>query len=379
MRIALVTETYPPEVNGVAMTLQRLCLGLAARKHTIQVVRPRQEKWDTQRVDDGIEEVPLPGLPLPGYSGLHFGLPAIGALVEKWRSRRPDIVHVATEGPLGWSAIRAARKLSIPLTSSFHTNFHTYGQHYGFGVLQRVALRYLRYIHNATTCTLVPSADVMAALEKDGFQNLGLLGRGVDTHLFAPTKRDPALRREWGADEQTPVAIYVGRVASEKNIPLTIKAWQEMKAHLPNLRLVFVGDGPEARALKHAHPDIIFSGMQKGKELARHYASGDCFLFGSTTETFGNVITEAMASGLVVLAYDYAAPKQYIRSWQNGVTVPFADSTAYLSTARELATRQAEWNTLRKNARQTAISISWDTVVDSLETRYLKLVEKNSL
>ena len=125
MRIALVTETYPPEVNGVAMTLQRLCYGLADRKHMIQVIRPRQKQWDVQRIENGIEELPLPGLPLPGYDGLHFGLPAIGTLVENWRSRRPDVVHVATEGPLGWSGIRAAKRLGIPLASSFHTNFHT--------------------------------------------------------------------------------------------------------------------------------------------------------------------------------------------------------------------------------------------------------------
>lgn len=376
MRIALVTETYPPEVNGVAMTLQRLCYGLADRKHMIQVIRPRQKQWDVQRIENGIEELPLPGLPLPGYDGLHFGLPAIGTLVENWRSRRPDVVHVATEGPLGWSGIRAAKRLGIPLASSFHTNFHSYGKHYGFGPLQQIALWYLRYIHNATKCTLAPSKDVMDALEKDGFQNVGLLGRGVDTRLFSPAKRDPALRREWGADEQTPVAIYVGRVASEKNIPLTIKAWQTMKGILPSLKLVLVGDGPETRALKHAHPDVIFAGMQRGEALAKHYASGDCFLFASTTETFGNVVTEAMASGLVVLAYDYAAPRQYIKDWENGVKARFDDSDNFLSTARELVTRQPEWNVMRLNARQTALSISWDAVVDSLESRYRKLANK---
>ncbi|MDX2111545.1 MAG: glycosyltransferase family 1 protein [Verrucomicrobiota bacterium] len=378
MRIALVTETYPPEVNGVAMTLQRLTQGLARRGHQLHVIRPRQTRVDVTRTHDGVEEIPMPGLPLPGYQGLHFGLPAKGRLLQEWRTLRPDIVHIATEGPLGWSAIRAARKLRIPLVSSFHTNFHSYGQHYGFGLLQRVALGYLRYIHNQTLATLAPSQDVIQALTADGFREVGLLGRGVDTELFNPNLRDPILRREWGANEQTPVALYVGRIAGEKNLPLTITAFETMRQLRPDMRMVFVGDGPELRKLKSLYPDYHYAGMRRGEELARHYASGDVFLFASMTETFGNVVTEAMASGLLVLAYDYAAPKQYIANGKNGVLVPFGDGGAYTHAARLLARDTSDWGRLRTAARQTAYDIGWANAVLGLEKRYEQLVATGS-
>lgn len=375
MRVALVTETYPPEVNGVAMTLERLVRGLAERGHGLQVIRPRQKRWDIPRLENGIEEWPVPGLPLPGYHSLRFGMPAYGKLMTNWQGKRPDIVHVATEGPLGWSAIRAARELELPISSSFHTNFHSYGQHYGFGPLRRLALSYLRFIHNQTQLTLAPSPELARDLAKSGFHNTGVLSRGVDTRQFNPAFRDPALRREWGADEQTPVAIYVGRLAGEKNIPLTVAAFKTMQEILPHMKMVIVGDGPELRNLKLLHPDFIYAGVQRGKNLAQFYASGDVFLFASKTETFGNVVTEAMASGLVVLSFDYAAAKQYIRAGENGVSVPFGDEQAFLAAARTLAKAVSGWNTMRIAARKTALSISWDSVIDHFEASLRKLTD----
>lgn len=346
------------------MTLGRLVDGLHQRSVEVTVVAPgRKDRPQGQR--ETHELVCIPGVPIPRYPELRFGLPAHASLRSLWMTRRPELVHVATEGPLGWSASEVARELEIPLVSSFHTNFHSYGNHYGFGFLQGMVLRWLRSFHNHTLRTFVPSSDMIRLLGREEFANLRLFARGVDTELFGPHRRDAALRQSWGAEANTPVALYVGRLAGEKNIGLVIEAWRVLQKHLPETRLVLVGDGPERPALQAAVPEAHFAGMQRGTDLAAHYASADVFLFGSTTETFGNVVTEAMASALVVLAYDYAAPGRFIQSGENGLLAPLDDRQAYLKQAAHLAELRAHWPKLGAAARETLLPHSWDAIVDA--------------
>jgi glycosyltransferase involved in cell wall biosynthesis len=370
MRVALVTETFPPEVNGVAMTLHRLVTGLVDRGHRVEVIRPRQHKADEPRDHGNLVELTVPGLPLPRYDGLHVGLPAKSRLLRRWRTQAPEVVHIATEGPLGITALWAARKLGIPCTSSFHTNFHQYGRHYGYGLLARGVLSYLRHVHNRTCCTMAPSDDICTTLRGDGFQNVMLLARGVDSELYSPTRRSDALRQQWGLGPADLVAIYVGRVAGEKNIPLAIEAFEAMKCRLPagtGSRLVIVGDGPARPGLEARHPEHVYAGMKRGDELATHYASGDVFLFPSTTETFGNVVTEAMASGLCVVAYDYAAPQQFIRTGENGVTAAFGDAAGFIAAAERVAADPPAARRMGEAARQTVAALSWHAVIDRFE------------
>ncbi len=256
MRITLVTETFPPEVNGAAGSLHRLVAGLSARGHRLVVVRPRFPMAGVEYAPPpDWEEWPVASVPLPGYSALRVGLPAGRKLVRRWRADRPDVVHVATEGPLGWSAVIAARRLGIPVSSSFHTNFHSFAAHYRAAPLRRAALCYLRTLHNLTRRTLVPSVTVREELDRAGFRNLGILGRGVDTDLFGPVRRDSHLRRVWGAGPETPVVIHVGRLASEKNPGLLVDSFEAMRRlHRPAPRLVLVGDGPARRRLEREHP-----------------------------------------------------------------------------------------------------------------------------
>ena len=307
LRVALVTETFPPEVNGVAMTIGRMLDGLLARGHRIQLARPRQHRGDAPRNGPQLEELLLAGVPLPRYQGLRMGLPAGGALARAWERWGPDIVHVVTEGPLGWSALNLARRLGLPATTDFHTNFHSYSTHYGFGLLKSVIGAHLRRFHNRALCTFVPTWQLREELRLDGYRGLEVVARGVDTRLFDPVRRSAALRRQWGAGEDDPVAIYVGRIAPEKNLPLVLSAFAAMRQRAPRARLVLVGDGPARAQLQRQHPEHVFAGMRVHEDLACHYASGDVFLFPSVTETFGNVTVEAMASGLAVVAFDYAA------------------------------------------------------------------------
>jgi glycosyltransferase involved in cell wall biosynthesis len=354
------------------MTLGRVVDGLHRRGHEMSVITPRRA--DRRPCPSGTFSLhQVPSAPIPRYPDLRFGFPAKRRILRLWHERRPDLVHVATEGPLGWSAVRAAHQLGVPLVTSFHTNFHSYGQHYGYRFMTQGVFRWLRYIHRHAHRTFVPSEELRTHLQAEGFANLRILGRGVDTTLFTPERRDASLRASWGADEKTPVVIYVGRLAAEKNLPLTIRAWQTMRKTLPQLKLIMVGDGPLRAKLAQAHPEIIFAGTRKGADLARHYASGDIFLFASTTETFGNVVTEAMASGLGVLAFDYAAPRRFIRPGETGWLAPFGDEETYLSTAAKVARSTEAWPAIRRSAHYAVLPVSWEGVLGDFEKELLEI------
>ncbi|HAU81561.1 MAG TPA: glycosyl transferase [Stenotrophomonas sp.] len=331
MRYAIVTETYPPEVNGVALTVQGLELGLRAAGHQVDLVRPRQPS-DIEAVDG---TVLVTGANLPRYPGLRFGLPAPSRLSRQWQQQRPDAIYIATEGPLGWSALRTARRLGIPVATGFHTRFDEYLPDYGVAWLQAAALRWMRRFHNQADATLVPTQELQQFLGEQGFDRVRLLARAVDSSQFEPERRDPVLREEWGIDGNGFAAIYVGRIAPEKNLGLAVKAFRRLQQVRPKARFVFVGDGPSRAKLAHDNPDFIFCGVQRGDALARHFASGDLFLFPSRSETFGNVTLEAMASGLATVAFDYGAAREYLRTDESGIAVN--DDSEFVTAAVQLA------------------------------------------
>ena len=374
LRIALVTETYPPEVNGVALTLQRVVEGLRALQHDIQLVRPRQTDADLARRANGIDEVLMRGVPIPRYPEMKMGMPANKALGQLWSRQRPDLVYIATEGPLGWSALQIAHKLKLPVCSDFRTNFHAYSKHYGIGWLYRPIMGYLRKFHNRTAFTMVPSESLRQQLRANGFERLVLVTRGVDTELFSPARRSEALRKEWGATPETPVALFVGRLAAEKNLGALANAFQAMRAQRPDTRLVVVGEGPAAQQLAASVPDAIFAGTRRGEELGAYYASADLFVFPSMTETFGNVTLEAMASGLAVLAYDHASAGQMIKNGENGLIAPLGNEEEFVSLARHLVASPEHARQMGLHARQSAGEAGWDRIVAQVEEVLLTTV-----
>ena len=374
LRVAVVTETYPPEINGVAITIARMVEGLRAREHEVQLIRPRQSSSDNATVGPHFEEVLGRGVAIPRYDNLKMGLPAKQALTRLWSLIRPDIVHIVTEGPLGWSALAAALKLRIPCCSDFHTNFQSYSKHYGIGWLRKPISGYLRRFHNKAHCTLVPTQSLHNELQDHGYLNLRVVARGVDTKLFSPQKRSLPLRRRWGVASDQMVALYVGRLAPEKNLPAVLKAYSAMRAAVPGVRLVMVGDGPERNALQAADAGIIFAGVQYGEALAEHYASGDVFLFPSTTETFGNVTIEALASGLAVVAYDYAAAAEYIKQGENGLLAAFDNTRDFVNLAVRLACNQPRSSALGSAARLSVEKYDWQNVYAAFETALREVI-----
>lgn len=368
MRIAFVTETYPPELNGVSLTVERSVRHLRQRGHAVELVRPRQRD---EAALDSDEELRTGSCPIPMYPDLRMGLASAGSLRRRFALTRPQLVHVATEGPLGWAALRAARSLGLPVTSDFRTNFHQYSRYYGMGWLAPVVHDMLRRFHNRAQLTFVPTAAVRRELAASGFQRLEVVGRGVDTAQFTPDKRSAGLRRQWDADDDSPVLLYVGRLAAEKNVTLALCAFEAVRLRLPSARMVVVGDGPMRRALEAEFTAAHFAGVQRGEALARHYASADLFLFPSLSDTFGNVTLEALASGLPVVAFDTAAAADHVDDCDSGLLAPVGDDKAFVASTCSLAWQHRQLAAVRGHARQAALKAQWPDVLARFENHLL--------
>ncbi len=367
LSVALISETFPPEINGVANTLGRLVEGLRGRGHRVQLVRPRQSVDPRGAADQDL--LLTRGWPLPGYPGLQWGQSSMHKLLRSWQRQRPDVLYIATEGPLGLSALRAARRLQIPVVSGFHTNLQQYTGHYGVGLLTRLLTHYLRWFHNRSQMTLVPSVSQQIELQRRGFERLELLARGVDSQLFHPAKRCDRLRANWGLAEDDIAILHVGRLAAEKNLALLSKSFQALQQAHPQrrLKLILVGDGPQRASLQQQLPEAVFCGLQRGEELAAHYASGDLFLFPSLSETFGNVVLEALASGLGVVAFDQAAAAQHIRHGHNGALAGAQDEQGFIQAANGLLNDAEGLRRARLNARLHASHQGWAAIVELFE------------
>jgi glycosyltransferase involved in cell wall biosynthesis len=365
LHIAIVSDTFPPDINGVANTLGKLRDGLRTLGHRVDVIRSGPAHHP--------EETAVPYWPLPGYWEIHVGAPPPGFFKSRWKRERPDAVYIAIETPLGFAAARAALALGIPSIAGYHTNFRDYLTRYGQPWLGAQVLRYQRWFHNRLPLTLVPSPETHRRLTADGFLHTAVLGRGIDCERFNPSKRSKALRQSWGADEETPVALVVGRVSPEKNIDLALRTFRSLQQRTPLLRAVIVGDGPSRVSLQSAHPDFHFAGYQSGDDLATHYASADFLLFPSKTETFGNVLLEAMASGLSCLAFDSGAAAWHGTHGENLLKAPLGEDDAFLHHAHALldpSTRQA----ISHAARQSALSLSWPGIVRQFESHLRQVI-----
>ena len=372
LHIALITETFPPEINGVANTLSHLSDGLRARNHLVEVVRPRQTEDANQRSTPTL--MLCRGWPLPGYPGLQWGMTSTHRLTRRWQQQRPDVVYIATEGPLGLCALRVARRLGIAVVSGFHTNFQQYFNQYGLTFFSRALTRYLRWFHNRSSLTLVPSASQRLELTRRHFERLELLARGVDSQLFSPSRRQMSLRQSWGLRENDIALLHVGRLAPEKNLGALKRCLDALQARYParRFKLIVVGDGQKRAALEASLPEAVFCGVQCAEALANHYASADVFLFPSLSETFGNVVLEAQASGLGVVAYDEAAAGQHIRHGYNGVLAMPGDEYAWLEAACWLLEAPETLRTIRLNARRHASRQSWQGIIEQFEGHLLR-------
>lgn len=366
MRIALITETFLPDVNGVVTTLCRLLEHLQTTGHEALVLAPSGSPGSYA----GARVVPLRGTPLPLYPNLRLTPPQPG-LTEELRRFRPDVLHLAGLVALASPARYAAWRLRLPLLGAYHTDFPAYTEHYGLGLFKGLAYRYLRWLHNGCALTLCPSSATLADLRSHGFRRLRLWKRGVDTERFHPRQRRQSWRESVGAQPGETLLLYVGRLATEKRIELLAEAIEG----LTHVRLVCVGDGPARPALERrlAGRAAHFTGFLSGQDLATAYASADLFAFPSDTETFGQVIQEAMASGLPVVAARAGGAIDLVRPGQTGALFAPGDVADLRTQIRRLADDPARRAELGRAGRAAAEHSSWSSVMDELLQHYSRV------
>jgi glycosyltransferase involved in cell wall biosynthesis len=373
VRISLVTETYFPQVNGVSRTLSRLVKTALNTGHEIQLLIPRYGRPIDQSAEN-LEIRDFASFPLPFYKEIL--LPCVTpAMIRRTLARfEPDVVHIATEGTLGLAALLAARKMEIPVATSYHTNFPQYLAHYHLGLLEPLSWSYLRWFHNSAACTQVPTQEMRTHLEGKNFKNVNVWERGVDPEQFTPDKRDEDLRLSLGIGSEEMAFLYVGRLAPEKNLMAMVAAFTSLDAAVPS-KLVLVGDGPYRETLERMeNPRIVLTGYRYEEELARLYASADVFLFPSLTDTFGNVNQEAMASGLPVVAFDVTGPRSVVRNFETGLLVRDLSVSAFASAMRDVALNADLRLDLAENALMFARSREWDLVNAVCLEMYEKIV-----
>ena len=371
LKITLVTETFPPEINGVALTLEKLHNFLNISGHHPSVIRPR--RFSETRKPELVQ-----GFPIPMYPKLRFGIGSPLRLYQTIKSKMPDIIHLATEGPLGLACLGIAKSLRIPVVSSFHTNFDLYANDYKMGFLSSGISHYLRWFHNQTEATFAPSNACLERLQALGYKNTKIWTRGVDTSLFNPVQKDLNFKSKIGLSETDILLLYVGRLAPEKNIGSLLETFKKARSTLnrqgKNLFLALVGTGPlvEQSDLEKTN-GIILPGELRGNHLAQWYASADIFVFPSTSETFGNVILEAQASGLPVLCLNSQATQERICNHHDGILA--ANIEEFEKQIIDLCADKSKRVFLGKNATQTAKSQKWDDIFNRLYQEYCEVIE----
>lgn len=369
MKIALITDTYADDVNGVARTLARLVEHAAERGHEVALVTTRVSPDSAEHT---VVHCQRPGIPVPMYPELQL---AAGIGREGRRTLEafgPDLVHVATESTVGLSGRRWALRNQVPLVTSFHTNFPAYLHDYRLGFVEPVLWKYLRWFHGRALLTFCPSSDTREMLRIRNFHDrIRVWSRGVETELYSPARRSDATREHIapGADR---ILVYVGRLAPEKRVDVLLEAFIRMRDSVgPGTALVFVGDGPSGDSLRARAPDgVHFTGYLTGVPLAEAYAAGDVFVFASDTETFGNVVLEALSSGLPAIVVDKGGVRETVHPGRTGVRVPVGDVDAFARACVELLQDEPRRQRLGDGARAEALSRRWDVILDGLLDGY---------
>jgi glycosyltransferase involved in cell wall biosynthesis len=354
MRIALVSDTYTPQVNGVSTVLRRMVESLAAAGHETAVVAP---EYPGTAAADLPGELRIASAAFPPYPAIRLSLPAWGR-VSRWLDERgPELVHVVTEGPLGLIGRRYALARGLPLVTSYHTHFPRYCQDYGVPMLEPAAWAYMRWFHGPARVVQTPGQEARDALVAHGITQAVVWGNGVDTRRFHHARRNDALRRRLGIADHQVAVLHVGRLAPEKNLDVLIHAFTAARDALGDrARFLVAGDGPLSERISARLPWALRFGFMAVERLADLYALSDLCVLTSETETCGLVALEAMASGVPVVAADAGGFRDTVLTGVNGLRVPSRDPSAFAAAIVRLAMEPARRRRLSTQARVTAVA-----------------------
>jgi phosphatidylinositol alpha 1,6-mannosyltransferase len=383
IRLALFSDTYTPQLNGVTRTLERLVAAVRERGGAARVYTTTDPGTpDPAGIAGSIWR--RPSVPFWAYPQLRIAAPVLGEAYKDLRAWRPTIIHAATPFGMGLAGRACARALRVPLVSSYHTSFNEYAKFYRLGALSGPGWSYVRWFHNGGVRTFVPTHAVLDELTQLQFKRLAIWGRGVDGARFSPAFRSNAVRMRLGADDDTIVVAYVGRLAAEKGLDVALGAIRDLSASpaggagvsRPRILFAFAGDGPYAEHCRKWVPEgaaVRFVGPLEGRALSEFYASADLFIFPSATDTFGNVLLEAMASGLPVIGAA-SGPTRELLAAGGGITFPPGDSHAMAGAILSLAGDAARRKSIAGDGCRYAATCSWGRIFDDLVGEYCEVI-----
>ncbi|MDR3601116.1 MAG: glycosyltransferase family 1 protein [Desulfosporosinus sp.] len=377
MRIAYFTDTYLPQINGVSNTLEKLGTYLTDRAIEHMFFAPYYDEKIISPSNSPIAR--FKSISLPFYPECRLSLPLYANLCQIADKFKPTIIHLTDPFGIGLAGLRYARERGIPIVSSFHTNFDVYLKYYNLEYFEEIIWGFLKWFHGFSKLNLCPSQDTLKTLESKGLENLQIWSRGIDRDKFNPNQRRLDLRYQLKAENKM-IFLYVGRMAAEKDLDILLDSIEIVNSgYADQVQFVFVGDGPYAKLIKERfYANVVFMGYLKDRELSAIYASSDVFVFPSSTETFGNVALEAMASGLPVIAVDSGGVKENVVHNYNGLmctprnTESFAKAIIRMIEDKQLKAR------LAANAREHSALKSWSKIFDQLIVDYGAVLKKSS-
>lgn len=383
LRIAIITETYPPDINGVANTLYEIVKQLQ-KNHEVLILRPEEHYYDV-KINYNLKEIFFPFIKIPFYNEVKLGIPIIQKISDSFKAFQPDIVHIITEGPLGFFSLWIAKQMNIPVIADYRTNFNDYLKFYHIQYLDEFIKIYLNYFHNQCDLNLVPTLEVKKQLLKKQYKRIKVLGRGIDTHQFNPVKYSSILRDNLNIKSDDLMFLYVGRIAPEKNLYFLCNILEKIYNKYEHVKFVFVGDGPIKSELENRYQGVIFTGKLQGEELSQIYASSDVFLFPSKTETFGNVFLESYASGLPIISYNYGAAKKIYSNHQTGFLLPLNSLNEEYLWMKYLETYIKNPELIKKHKNNILNEhkfklhkLSWEGISNQLIRYYRNLINNKS-
>lgn len=376
MRLALFTDTFVPQMNGVALTLGRLTDYLNRRGVDHLVFSPKST--GDQIYADPIR--PITSIPFFLYPECRLALPNLATLRNELNRFQPDLLHLATPFNIGLCGLHYARKHHIPHVASYHTHFDRYLAYYRMKAAVPLYWSYMKWFHQSCDVTFAPSLDTIDSLENQGFNRMLLWSRGVDCTLYTPDKNSEDVRSRYGIKAPY-LFLYVGRIAPEKDIDTLAAIMKSLPDSVKKqVHWLIVGDGPQLPELREQAPDnVTFAGYKQGEELAQIYASADLFVFPSSTETFGNVVQEAMASGLPVIAANSGGVRDMVQPGQTGVLCTPRQSQSFVLEICSLIEDTERLASFRIEARNFAEGRSWDAIFDQLLHDYEQIIDNRSI
>lgn len=374
MRIALFTDTFAPQVNGVAMTLDRLVKYWERKGIEYIVFAPD----DLVQTEDSDHIKRILSLPFPLYPECRIPLSRYANIEKQLLDFKPDLIHLATPFTLGLIGLRFGQRHKVPMVASYHTHFDQYLDYYRLLFLKKMLWTYVTWFHSHCERNYCPSASTKQILEENGIQNVEIWGRGIDRSLYHPSFRNSDFREKYGISPDKLLLLYVGRVAPEKDIDILLESYRTLPQDVTDrVHLVIVGDGPYLSKInKEEIPNIIWTGFLRGKELSEAYASCDLFVFPSTTETFGNVVLEAMSSGLPVVGVDSGGVVDTITHMKNGLLCHPRSVESFREGINLLIRNDHLRQQMAYFARMNATKRSWESIFDRLTDSYCTVLEE---